>query len=95
MRETHHGMIKYKKDARNRGFNVVKDEWFDVQATQIMHMKVEQNYFKEQITELKGHINDIVDVVQVVGELLVHLKQSERGDILTKVNVLDLCRFEA
>lgn len=90
MREIRHGVIEYKKDARDSGFNAVEDEWFDAQATQITYMKVEQERFKEQIKGLEAQLDDTADAVQAAGELLVRLKESEQASILAKVNALGL-----
>ncbi|XP_024379513.1 kinesin-like protein KIN-12B [Physcomitrium patens] len=84
MREIRHGVIEYKKEAKNSGMNCVEDHWFDVQATQITYFKVEQERFKEQIRQLQSQLDDTADAVQAAGELVVRLKESERAATLAK-----------
>lgn len=86
MREIRHGVIEYKKEAKNSGMNCVEDHWFDVQATQITYFKVEQERFKEQIRQLQSQLDDTADAVQAAGELVVRLKESERAATLAKVS---------
>lgn len=85
MREIRHGVIEYKREARECGFDAVEDQWFDSQATQITYLKVEQERLKEQIKGLQAQLDDSADAVQAAGELLVRLKESEQAAVLAKV----------
>ena len=88
MREIRHGVIEYKKKAKESGFNAVENQWFDSQATQITFLKVEQERLKEQIKGLQAQLDDTADAVQAAGELLVRLKEAEQAAVLAKVDAL-------
>ena len=85
MREIREGVLDIKKVAKRSGLNNVEERWFDVQATQIVYMKVEQDRYREEIQGLQAQLQDTADAVQAAGELLVRLKEAEQAAIIAKV----------
>lgn len=85
MREIREGVLDIKQVAKRSGLNNVEERWFDVQATQIMYMKVEQDRHREEIQGLQAQLQDTADAVQAAGELLVRLKEAEQAAIIAKV----------
>lgn len=86
MREIRDGVIDMKKVAKKSGLNAVESRWFDVQATQIVFMKLEQDRHKEEIKGLQAQLQDTADAVQAAGELLVRLKEAEQSATIAKVS---------
>lgn len=85
MREIGEGVNDIKKVAKKSGVSSVDDRWFEVQATQIVFMKVEQDQYKAEIKGLQAQLRDTSEAVQAAGELLVRMKEAEQSAATAKV----------
>lgn len=85
MREIGEGVNDIKKVAKKSGVSSVDDRWFEVQATQIVFMKIEQDQYKAEIKGLQAQLRDTAEAVQAAGELLVRMKEAEQSAATAKV----------
>jgi kinesin family protein 15 len=92
VREIRDGVSDMKTVARRSGMNATEAQWFDIQSSQIVAMKIELDHEKkiarEEIQALHTQLQDTADAVQAAGELLVRLKEAEEATSIAKVNNL-------
>ena len=86
MREIRDGVANVKTVAKKAGLTCTEDRWFDVQATQFVYLKAEQEQYKDEIKGLQSQLRDTADAVQAAGELVVRLKEAELAAVTAKVH---------
>ncbi|CAM6019631.1 unnamed protein product [Sphagnum balticum] len=88
VREIRDGVSDMKTVARRSGMNATEAQWFDIQSSQIVALKIELDHEKkiarEEIQALHTQLRDTADAVQAAGELLVRLKEAEEATSIAK-----------
>ncbi|KAH9577047.1 hypothetical protein CY35_01G194100 [Sphagnum magellanicum] len=88
VREIRDGVSDMKTVARRSGMNATEAQWFDIQSSQIVAMKIEldreKKIAREEIQALHTQLQDTADAVQAAGELLVRLKEAEEATSIAK-----------
>jgi kinesin family protein 15 len=89
VREIRDGVSDMKTVARRSDMNATEAQWFDIQSSQIVAMKIEldreKKIAREEIQALHTQLQDTADAVQAAGELLVRLKEAEEATSIAKV----------
>ncbi|CAN5953645.1 unnamed protein product [Sphagnum jensenii] len=88
VREIRDGVSDMKTVARRSDMNATEAQWFDIQSSQIVAMKIEldreKKIAREEIQALHTQLQDTADAVQAAGELLVRLKEAEEATSIAK-----------
>jgi kinesin family protein 15 len=88
VREIRDGVSDMKMVARRSDMNATEAQWFDIQSSQIVAMKIEldreKKIAREEIQALHTQLQDTADAVQAAGELLVRLKEAEEATSIAK-----------
>ncbi|CAK9858991.1 unnamed protein product [Sphagnum jensenii] len=88
VREIRDGVSDMKTVARRSDMNATEAQWFDIQSSQIVALKIEldreKKIAREEIQALHTQLQDTADAVQAAGELLVRLKEAEEATSIAK-----------